>query len=270
MIYNEAEHFSAGANIGLALFALNVGLFDQIDALIETGQRTYMQLKYAPFPVVAAPAGLALGGGCEILLHSDAVVAHAETYTGLVEVGVGIVPGWGGTKEMALRHAAKQGPLAGPMPGTIKAFEIISTAKTSTSAHEAFDYLYLREGIDTVVLSRDRQLYAAKQKALQLAESYAPPEKGAEARLGGPSAKAAMMMAVGDFQTSGKATPYDGVVCDALSDILSGGGEADITVPVTEEQLLKLEKTAFMKLVRNEGTLQRIEHMLDTGKPLRN
>lgn len=270
VIYNEAEHFSAGANIGLALFALNVGLFDQIDGLIETGQRTYMNLKYAPFPVVSAPASLALGGGCEILLHSDAVVAHAETYTGLVEVGVGIIPGWGGTKEMVLRHGAQAGPKAGPMPGTIKAFEIISTAKTSTSGHEAFDYLYFRKDIDTVVMSRDRQLFAAKEKALALAKDYKAPDKDVETRLAGLTAKAAMMMAVGDFQQSGKATPYDGVVCDALSDILSGGPNADMTVPVTEEQLLKLEKKAFMQLVHNEGTLQRIEHMLDTGKPLRN
>lgn len=270
VIYNEADNFSAGANLGLALFALNVGLFDQIEALVSGGQQIYKKLKYAPFPVVAAPAGLALGGGCEILLHSDAVVAHAETYTGLVEVGVGLIPGWGGCKEMLLRHAETAGEKAGPMQGAMKAFEIISTAKTSTSAYEAFDYLYFRKGADEVIMSRDRQLFAAKQKALALAENYTVPDAEVTLRLPGPSGKTAMMMAVGDFQKSGKATSYDGVVSEALAEVLSGGEKADATVPMTQDEILKLEKSAFMKLVKNEGTLKRIEHMLETGKPLRN
>lgn len=270
VIYNEADNFSVGANIGLALFALNVGLFDQIDELVASGQRTYMNLKYAPFPVVAAPAGMALGGGCEILLHVDAVVAHAETYTGLVEVGVGLIPGWGGCKEMLLRQRKKLGDKSGPMPHTIKSFEALSTAKTSTSAAEAFDIGYFRDGVDSVTMNRDRLLFDAKKKALALAVNYAPPSRDITVQVAGPAGKAAMMLAVSDFQKNGKATPYDGVVCDALSDVLSGGSDADITTPVTEDALLKLEKTAFMKLVRNEGTLLRIEHMLDKGKPLRN
>ena len=270
VIYNEADNFSAGANLGLALFALNVGLFDQIDALVSGGQQIYKKLKHAPFPVVAAPAGLALGGGCEILLHSDAVVAHAETYTGLVEVGVGLIPGWGGSKEMLFRQVEKAGPKAGPMQGAIKAFEILSTAKTSTSAYEAFDYLYFRKGTDEVVMSRDRQLYAAKQKALALLDGYVAPQAREGIRLPGASGKAAMNMAVADFQRSGKATAYDGVVSDALAEVLSGGKTGDITVPLTEDDLLALEKNAFMKLVKNEGTLKRIEFMLENGKPLRN
>lgn len=270
VIYNEGEHFSAGANLGLALFALNVGLFDQIDQLIDTGQKTYMKLKYAPFPVVAAPAGLALGGGCEILLHSDAVIAHAETYTGLVEVGVGLLPGWGGSKEMLLRHSRAAGKKAGPMPGTIKAFEIISTAKTSTSGHEAFDYLYLVDGKDEVILSRDRQLFRAKQRALELAQDYKAPEKDVMVQVAGPAGKAAMDMAVSDFQKNGKATPYDGVVSTHVAEVLSGGPNADLTVLVSEDELLKQERIHFLNLVKNEGTLKRIEHMLDTGKPLRN
>lgn len=270
VIYNEADNFSAGANLGLALYALNIGLFEQIDQFVDGGQKIYAALKYAPFPVVAAPAGLALGGGCEILLHADAVVAHAELYTGLVEVGVGLIPGWGGCKEMLRRQAQKAGPKAGPMPAVIKAFEIISTAKTSTSAYEAFDYLYLREGIDEVIMGRDRVLYAAKQKALALAQNYQPPVADDPFLLPGPAGKAAMMLAVSDFQKSGKATPYDGVVCDALSDVLSGGKAADVTAPLTEKDVLALERSAFMQLVKREGTLKRIEHMLDNGKPLRN
>jgi 3-hydroxyacyl-CoA dehydrogenase len=270
VIYNEAENFSVGANIGLALFALNIGLFEQIDELISTGQRTYMNVKYAPFPCVAAPSGMALGGGCEILLHVDAVVAHAETYTGLVEVGVGLIPGWGGCKEMILRMSQKLGLKAGPMPATIKAFETISTAKTSTSAAEAFSIGYFREGVDVIVMNRDRLLFEAKKKALALAVDYVPPSRDVMVSLAGATAYHAMMMAVGDFQKNGKATPYDGVVCDALAHVLSGGLDADLTIPTSEEQLLKLEKIAFMKLVHNEGTLKRIEIMLDTGKPLRN
>jgi len=270
VIYNEADNFSAGANLGLALFALNVGLFDQIEQLIEAGHKTYMGLKYAPFPVVAAPAGLALGGGCEILLHADAVVAHAELYTGLVEVGVGLLPGWGGSKEMVLRHAKKAGPKAGPMPGVIKAFEIISTAKTSTSAYEAFDYLYLVKDKDRVVMNRERQLFEAKQKALELAREYQAPSRDVMVQVPGPAGKAAMMLAVGDFQKNGKATKYDGVVSEHVADVLSGGPNADPTVLVSEDDLLKQEKIHFMKLVHNEGTLKRIETMLETGKPLRN
>jgi 3-hydroxyacyl-CoA dehydrogenase len=270
VIYNDAENFCVGANIGLALFVLNVGLFEQIDDLVATGQKTYMSLKYAPFPVVAAPSGMALGGGCEVLLHVDAVVAHAETYTGLVEVGVGLIPGWGGCKEMLLRQRVISGDKAGPMPHTIKSFEALSTAKTSTSAEEAFSIGYFRKGIDTVIMNRDRLLFEAKQKALELAVNYVAPSRDVSVMVGGKAAKAAMMLAVGDFQKNGKATPYDGVVCDALSDVLSGGSDADHTVPVSEDHLLKMEKQAFMKLVHNEGTLKRIEVMLDTGKPLRN
>jgi 3-hydroxyacyl-CoA dehydrogenase len=270
VIYNEAENFSVGANIGLALFALNVGLFEQIDDLVATGQKTYMSLKYAPFPVVAAPSGMALGGGCEILLHVDAVVAHAETYTGLVEVGVGLIPGWGGCKEMLLRQKKRAGAKSGPMPHTIKAFEALSTAKTSMSAQEAFEIGYFRDDVDSVVMNRDRLLFEAKQKALALAKDYVAPSREVSVQVGGATAKSAMMLAVTDFQKNGKATYYDCIVCDALSDVLSGGKDADMTVPVTEEQLLKLEKSAFMTLVHNEGTLLRIEHMLEKGKPLRN
>jgi 3-hydroxyacyl-CoA dehydrogenase len=270
VVHNEAENFSVGANIGLALFALNVGLFGQIEELVESGQKTYSMLQYAPFPVVAAPAGMALGGGCEILLHADVVMAHAELYMGLVEVGVGLIPGWGGCTEMLFRQQVKAGPKSGPMVAPIKSFEIISTAKTSTSAAEAFDLLYLRDGIDRIVMNKDRLLFDAKQKALALAKDYTAPTKDRMIALPGPSGKTAMTLAVTDFQKKGAATPYDGVVSAALADVLSGGDNADATVPVDEAFILKQERTAFMQLVKREGTLNRIQHMLDTGKPLRN
>ncbi len=270
VIHNEADNFSVGANIGLALFALNVGLFGQIEELVEAGQKTYSLLQYAPFPVVSAPSGMALGGGCEILLHSDVVMAHAELYMGLVEVGVGLIPGWGGCTEMLFRQKEKAGPKSGPMVPVIKAFEIISTAKTSTSAAEAFDLLYLRDGVDKVVMNKDRLLFDAKQQALKLAVNYTAPARDRLIALPGPSGKTAMMLAVSDFQKKGAATPYDGVVSEALADVLSGGKDADSTIPVDEAHILKQERTAFNQLVRREGTLNRIQTMLDTGKPLRN
>lgn len=275
-IYNDGENFSAGANLGLALFALNVGAFDQIDQLIDAGQGTYRALKYAPFPVVAAPCGLALGGGCEILLHADSVVAHAETYSGLVEAGVGIIPGWGGCTQMILRWQAamraKGLPTAGgPMPAVVKTFEAIAQAKVSTSAPEMFDLLYLREGTDKVCMNRDRLLADAKARALELAQNYqAPDAEKMLAMLPGPAGAVALNMALSDFQKTGKATVYDGVVGGALIDVITGGSDADPTKLVSEVELLALEKIAFMKLVHNEGTLQRMAHMLNTGKPLRN
>ncbi len=267
VVHNEGENFSVGANLGLALFALNVGLYPAIDEMVAQGQATYKALKYAPFPVVSAPSGMALGGGCEILLHSAHVQAHAETYMGLVEVGVGLLPGWGGSKEMVARHVLNKKRPGGPMPGLAQAFETISTAKVSKSAAEAKELLYLRE-TDGVTMNRDRLLADAKAKALELAQDYHPPEPP-ELRLPGLTAKAAFMLAVEGFHNQGKATDYDVVVSEAVATVLSGG-DTDITRVTTEDGLYALERREFVKLVRNDGTLNRIEHMLDTGKPLRN
>jgi 3-hydroxyacyl-CoA dehydrogenase len=269
VIYNEGENFSVGANLGLALFALNIGLFQQVEEMISQGQKTYKKLKYAPFPVVGAPSGMALGGGCEILLHCDAVQAHAETYTGLVEVGVGVVPGWGGCKEIITRYATdkKAAGGAGPMPAITKAFQQIGMAQVAKSAAEARNMMILRKS-DDITMNRDRLLFDAKQKALKLAEAYAPPQP-VEIRLPGKTAKYMVDMTVDGFAASGKATPHDVVVSKALSTVLTGG-DTDITTPISEDKLLELERKEFLALVHTEGTLARIEHMLDTGKPLRN
>ena len=268
VIHNEGDAFSAGANLGLALFAMNIALWPQIEQLVEEGQSVYKALKYAPFPVVAAPSGLAIGGGCEILLHSAAVQAHAESYIGLVEVGVGLVPGWGGCKEMVTRHTIDTKRPGGPMPPVAAAFETISTAKVAKSAEEARELKFLRAG-DDITMNKDRLLADAKAKALKLAVNYQAPQP-VELRLPGSTAKVALDMAVDGFHRTGKATDYDCVVSDHLATVLSGGPNADITTLVTEDQLLKLERAEFMKLVRNQGTIARIEHMLTTGKPLRN
>lgn len=267
VVHNEAPNFSVGANLGLALFAINIGLYPQIEAMIAEGQQTYKALKYAPFPTVSAPSGMALGGGCEILLHSSAVQAHAETYTGLVEVGVGVVPGWGGCKEMVVRHLANKKRPGGPMPALSAAFEAISTAKVAKSAFEAKDMLILKP-TDGITFNKDRLLADAKAKALELAADYTPPT-APEIRLPGPTAKAAFDLAVDGFAQQGKATAYDVVVSKKVGHILSGGN-TDITVVMNEDQLLDMEREAFLELTKTTGTINRIEHMLETGKPLRN
>ena len=267
VIYNEGANFSVGANLGLALFAANIAAWTEIENLVAQGQTTYRMLKYAPFPVVGAPSGMALGGGCEILLHCDAVQAHAETYVGLVEVGVGLIPGWGGCKEMLQRWFALGRLPKGPMPPIAKAFETISTATVAKSAAEAKELLFLKS-TDGVTMNRYRLLADAKARALKLAADYKPPEPQL-LNLPGPSAKVAMKMAVDSFARLGKATPYDKIVSDALAEVLSGG-ETDITETIDEDGLLKLERESFRKLIRRPETLARIDHMLTTSKPLRN
>lgn len=267
VVYNEGSNFSVGANLGLALFAANIAGWTEIEQMIATGQETYKALKYAPFPVVGAPAGMALGGGCEILLHCDAVQAFAETYVGLVECGVGLIPGWGGCKEMLHRWATAPKMPKGPMPYVGKVFETISTATVAKSAAEAKELLFFRP-TDGITMNRYRLLADAKAKALSLVENYAPPA-APEFILPGETARVGLEMAVDGFYRRGMATSYDRVVAGALGEVLSGNG-ADVTKVLSEDDVLELERQAFAKLIRNPGTLARIEHMLETGKPLRN
>jgi 3-hydroxyacyl-CoA dehydrogenase len=267
VIYNEGVNFSVGANLGLAIFAANIAAWGEIEKLVAVGQQTYKALKYAPFPVVSAPAGMALGGGCEILLHSDAVQAHAESYIGLVECGVGVVPGWGGCKEMLTRwHLSGLLP-HGPMPAPTKVFETVSTASVSKSAAEAQELLFLRAS-DGITMNRYRLLADAKALALKLALDYVPP-RPVELKLPGVAGKLAFTMAAESFHQRGLATDYDMVVSAGLAEVLSGG-QTDLLDAVNEDQLLSLERTVFMRLMKTPGTLARIEHMLVTGKPLRN
>ncbi|MFB3135759.1 MAG: 3-hydroxyacyl-CoA dehydrogenase NAD-binding domain-containing protein [Rhodospirillales bacterium] len=267
VIYNEGSNFSAGANLGLMLFAANLAAWPMIEDMLVQGQDAYKALKYAPFPVVGAPAGMALGGGCEILLHCDAVQAHAEFYVGLVETGVGVVPAWGGCKEMLVRWSASPLRPRGFMPPVIKVFETVGTATVARSAPEARDLLYLGAD-DGITMNRDRLLADAKARALDLVDGYTPPEPP-EISLPGPAARVALTMVLYGLRKLGKATPHDEVVAKVLAGVLSGGG-TDVTESLTEDDLLALERRAFMELVRHPATIARIEHMLDTGKPLRN
>ena len=267
VIHNEGTNFSVGANVGLGLFAANIAAWPNITESVKQGQEVYKKLKFAPFPVVGAPSGMALGGGCEVLLHCDAIEAHAETYMGLVEVGVGLVPAWGGCKEMLLRWSNNPKHAKGPMPAVTKVFETVATATVAKSADESRALMFLRPS-DGIVMNRDRLLMAAKTRALALAEDYAPPEPQ-ELRLPGPSGETAMNMVLDDFHKAGKATQHDVTVGKKLAYVLAGG-KTDPTDPITEDKLLNLERSAIVSLLRTPQTLDRIEHMLETGKPLRN
>jgi len=267
VIYNDGTNFSVGANLGLVMVLAMLRARPLIRLMVYAGQRAYRALKYAPFPVVGAPSGMALGGGCEILLHCDAVQAHAETYCGLVEVGIGIVPGWGGCKELLCRGQASPAVPGGPMPVVSKAFETISLAKVAKSADQARDLLFLRP-TDAITMNRDRLLADAKATALALAADYAPPAPAAIS-LPGASARAALDMAVQAVRLRGLATAHDATVAGELAYVL-GGGETDITDSLSEDDLLRLERRALARLTRCPATIARIRHMLKTGKPLRN
>jgi len=267
VIHNEAEQFSVGANLGLALFAANIAAWGEIESLIEGGQKALQALRAAPFPVVGAPSGMALGGGCEILLHCDAVQAHAESYIGLVEVGVGLIPGWGGCTAMLHRWAESPRAPKGPMPPVAKAFEMISTAQVAKSAFEAQEMLLLRAA-DGITFNRDRLLADAKARALALVEGYQP-AASKPLRLPGASGRAALRLAVDQQVALGRATPHDVVVCAALAETLTGGAR-DPTEETPDAELLALERRSFMGLLKTPATLDRVEHMLETGRPLRN
>lgn len=267
VIYNEGSNFSVGANIGLLLIIMKLRIWFMARAIVHYGQRVFQRLKYAPFPVVAAPSGMALGGGCEVLLHSSAVQAAAETYAGLVETGVGMVPAWGGCKELLLRRVNSKVPPFGPMPPVIKTFETIGLAKVATSAEQAIELLQFHRS-DGVTMNRDRLLADAKAKALSLSENYVPAQSQL-IPLPGKTAFAALSLALDGLRRTGKATAHDAVVGKQLAGVVSGG-QADMIEPLSEDDLLDLETRAFLALAKQPASTARVEHMLKTGKPLRN
>ena len=268
VIYNEGTHFSTGANLKFMLDLAENGDWNRIETVISAGQTAYLALKRSPFPVVAAPAGMALGGGCELMLHADAILAHVETYAGLVEVGVGLIPAWGGCTALLERFSNNTSLPKGPMPIINGAFETIGMAKVSSSAHDARDMGLLRPE-DGITFNRDRLLADAKQKALDLVSNYRVPAE-TNLFLPGETAQVQLRLAVRGFQSRGLATNHDVVICDALAGILSGGETRDISDPLSEVDIHYLERQAFMELIKSEATQARMRHMLSTGKPLRN
>jgi len=260
--------FSAGADLGQFRARIRAGDFAGIEAFVARGQAAFRALLAAPFPVVGAAQGLALGGGCEALLHCDAVVAHAELTAGLPEFNVGILPGWGGCTRLLQRRAAQRGVPQGPLAPAMAVLATLMAGRFSTSALDAQEMGLLRDS-DAVVMHRDHLLAAARGWAIALAEAgYQPPPPVLMAR-SGASGRLALMNEVEGNRVAGRLGPHDAAIAEKLVTILTGDG-CDPLRPVPEEMLYAAEREAVVALCRTPQTLARIEHMLETGKPLRN
>jgi 3-hydroxyacyl-CoA dehydrogenase len=271
VIANQARNFCVGANLGEVGMAAYQGLYDQVGQAAKGLQDVLMGLRYAPRPVVAAPHGQTLGGGAEIVLAADRVVASLETYIGLVEVGVGIVPAGGGCKELLRRIVApamRAAPDAPPLPFVQRVFETVGLAKVATSAVEARELGFLEEH-DLVTLDADHQLAAAKREVLDLADAYTPPVREASVYAAGRPVLAALELAVQTLQWADQAGEHDGVVARHLARVLCGG-ELSLGQWVTEQHILDLEREAFLALLREPRTMERIQAFLTTGKLIRN
>ena len=270
VIANEGQNFSAGANVGMIFMLAIEQDYDEIDIAIRMFQNTMMRVRYSSIPVVLAPHGLALGGGCEICLHADKVIPAAETYTGLVEVGIGVIPGGGGTKEFVLR--ASDELHAGEVDtNTLQnRFLTIATAKVATSAHEAYDFGIYRKGKDQVSMNINRRIAEAKQAVIELYDDgYVMPVQRNDIKVLGRSALGAMYAGINGMHTANYATDHDVTVAKKLAYVMAGGDLSEPTL-VSEQYLLDLEREAFLSLTGEKKTLERIQSVLKTGKPLRN
>ncbi|MDI1355784.1 MAG: 3-hydroxyacyl-CoA dehydrogenase/enoyl-CoA hydratase family protein [bacterium] len=270
VISNEGTNFSAGANVGLIYMMAVEQDWDELNLAVKTFQNTTMRLRYSSIPVVAAPHGLTLGGGCEICLHSDKVVAHAETYIGLVEFGVGLIPGGGGTKEFALRlnDARHEGDVE--LNLFRDKFLTIGQAKVSTSAYEAYDLGILRKGIDEVVISRSRQLTEAKAVCLAMAEAgYSKPIERKDIRVPGNQALGLVYVGADSMRSGNYISDHDKLISEKLGFVLAGGNLSQPTL-VSEQYLLDLEREIFLSLCGERKTLERLHSIINGGKVLRN
>jgi len=269
VVGNEGVHFCAGANLMLVLLEAQDENWDELDLMVRAFQGAMMGLRYADVPVVVAPAGLALGGGCEIALHGDRVQAAAEAYIGLVEVGVGLIPAGGGTKEMTARAAESVAPGADLMPSIQKAFETIGFAKTSTSGPDARRLGYLRAS-DGITMNRARLIADAKAHALQrVADGYQRPVPRAAIPVGGDAVLASLKLGIHLAWRAARISDHDALIGRKLATIMAGGAVPHPTT-VSEQHLLDLEREAFLSLLGERKTHDRIQHTLKTGKPLRN
>jgi 3-hydroxyacyl-CoA dehydrogenase len=270
VIANEGPQFSAGANVGMIFMYAAEQDFDELDMAVRMFQNTMMRVRYSGVPVVVAPHGLALGGACEMSLHSDKIVAAAETYIGLVELGVGLIPGGGGTKEFALRasddlHADEA------ETNTLKdRFFTIAMAKVATSAYEAFDLGIMRKGKDQVVLNQGRRISEAKQAVIEMFDNgYTMPQQRTDIKVLGRTALGALYAGINGMRTGNYISDHDVKIAQKLAYVMCGG---DISEPTTvsEKYLLDLEREAFLSLAGERKTLERIQSVLKTGKPVRN
>lgn len=270
VISNEGANFSAGANVGMIFMMAVEQEYDELNFAIKTFQNTMMRVRYSSIPVVVAPHNLALGGACEMSLHSDRVVAHAETYMGLVEFGVGLIPGGGGTKEFAVRLSdeLQEGDIE--LNNFRDRFLTIGQAKVSTSAHEAFDLGYLRKGKDLVVISRNRVLSEAKASCIELAnEGYTKPVPRKDIRVLGKQALGLAYLGANSMQVGNYISEHDTKISQKLAWVLCGGDLSSPTL-VSEQYLLDLEREAFLSLCGERKTLERLQSIITGGKVLRN
>ncbi|MCL4133578.1 UNVERIFIED_CONTAM: hypothetical protein GTU68_054714 [Idotea baltica] len=270
VVGNQAANFSVGANIGMIFMMAAEQEYDELNMAIKYFQDTMMRMRYSSIPTISAPHGMALGGGCELSLHADKVVAAAETYMGLVEFGVGVIPGGGGSKEMALRASDtfKKGDVQ--LNTLQEYFLTIGMAKVSTSAYEAFDMGVLQKGKDIVVVNKDRQIAVAKQHAKLMADSgYTQPVLRKDVLVLGKQALGMFLVGTDSMEDSNYISEHDMKIANKLAYVMAGGDLSEPT-KVSEQYLLDLEREAFLSLCTERKTLERIQHMLKTGKPLRN
>ena len=270
VVGNQAPNFSVGANIGMIFMMAAEQEYDELNMAIKYFQDSMMRMRYSSIPTISAPHGMALGGGCEISLHADKVVAAAETYMGLVEFGVGVIPGGGGSKEMALRasDAFQKGDVE--LNLLQENFLTIGMAKVSTSAYEAFDLGLLQKGKDIVVVNKERQIATAKAHAKLMAESgYTQPVTRKDVKVLGKQALGMFLVGTDSMEHSKYISAHDQKIANKLANVMAGGDLSEPTL-VSEQYLLDLEREAFLSLCTERKTLERIQHMLKTGKPLRN
>ncbi len=270
VVGNQAANFSVGANIGMIFMMAVEQEYDELNMAIKMFQDTMMRMRYSSIPTVAAPHGMSLGGGCEISLHADMVVAAAETYMGLVEFGVGVIPGGGGSKEMAVR--AQDNFSKGDVELNVlqEHFLTIGTAKVSTSAYEAFDLGLLQKGKDIVVVNKDRQIATAKAHAKLMAEAgYTQAPMRKDIKVLGKQALGMFIVGTDAMEASHYISEHDRKIANKLAYVMAGGDLSEPTL-VSEQYLLDIEREAFLSLCTEKKSLERIQHMLKTGKPLRN
>jgi 3-hydroxyacyl-CoA dehydrogenase len=270
VIANEGPNFSAGANVGMIFMLAIEQEYDELDMAIRMFQNTMMRVRYSSIPVAVAPHALTLGGACEMSLHADVVCAAAETYIGLVELGVGLIPGGGGTKEFVLR-AGDEMHDEEPETITLKnRFLSIATAKVATSAAEAFDMGILRKGQDHIVMNMGRRIATAKSAVMDLhAQGYTMPTVRKDVKVLGRSALGALLAGINGMQKAGYATAHDAVVAKKLAYVMCGGDLSEQSL-VSEQYLLDLEREAFLSLCAEKKTLERIQSVLKSGRPIRN
>jgi 3-hydroxyacyl-CoA dehydrogenase len=270
VISNTGGNFSAGANVGMIFMMAVEQDYDELNMAIRTFQNTMMRIRYSNIPVIAAPHNMALGGGCELSMHADKVIAHAELYMGLVEFGVGLIPGGGGSKEFAKRFSEelKDGDIK--INRLRERFLSIGQAKVSTSAYEAFDLGYLRPGTDEVVVSRELQLTRAKQAALELADAgYIAPKREKNITVLGQEGLGIIYVGANSMKSGHYMSEHDQVISEKLGWVMCGGDLSENTV-VSEQYLLDLERKAFVELCQQRKTLERLESLVKSGKILRN